>query len=101
MCDCPVCTRAEGNCPRLNSYRGKDDFDPRFFHDMFGYNFKTMEFQATLGLAQLEKAKEILQTRQFNVRYLNQGLESLNSWINAKNAKFLQRNIWNFDDEDV
>ncbi len=77
MCDCPVCTRAEDGCPRINSYKGKDDFDPRFYHDIFGFNFKTMEFQAALGLSQLEKAEEILKKRKFNVSYLNKGLEPL------------------------
>jgi CDP-6-deoxy-D-xylo-4-hexulose-3-dehydrase len=77
MCDCPVCKRAEGKCPRLNSYKGNEDFDPRFYHDMFGFNFKTMEFQAALGLVQLEKVDEILEKRSYNVRYLNQGLASL------------------------
>lgn len=78
MCDCPVCTRANGKCPRLNSYKGKDDFDPRFYHDTFGFNFKAMEFQAALGLVQLHKVKEIIRKRKQNVRYLNQGLKFLN-----------------------
>lgn len=77
MCDCPVCMRVEGKCPRINSYMGKDDFDPRFYHDMLGFNFKTMEFQAALGLVQLEKVRSILEKRKHNVRYLNAGLWSL------------------------
>jgi len=77
MCDCPVCTRAQGKCPRINSYKGKEDFDPRFYHDIFGFNFKTMEFQAALGLSQLEKAQDILKKRKYNVSYLNKGLKSL------------------------
>lgn len=77
MCDCPVCTRAEGRCPRINSYTGEEDFDPRFHHDIFGFNFKTMEFQAALGLSQLEKADVILKKRKYNVLYLNKGLEPL------------------------
>lgn len=81
MCDCPICMRAEGKCPRINSYKGKDDFDPRFYHDMFGFNFKAMEFQAALGLVQLEKVKDILEKRQSNVRYLNSGLKSLGDII--------------------
>lgn len=75
MCDCPICTRAAGQCPRISAYKGKDDFDPRFFHDIFGFNFKAMEFQAALGLVQLGKVKEILKKRQFNVGYLNKGLK--------------------------
>lgn len=74
MCDCPVCRRAEGNCPRLKAYKGTQDFDPRFYHDMIGFNFKAMEFQAALGLVQLENVEDILQKRRFNVNCLNQGL---------------------------
>lgn len=70
-CDCPVCMRAEGRCPRLNSYNGDDDYDPRFTHELIGYNFKTMEFQAGLGLTQLEHADWIVAKRQANVRFLN------------------------------
>ncbi|MFA5156176.1 MAG: DegT/DnrJ/EryC1/StrS family aminotransferase [Candidatus Omnitrophota bacterium] len=77
MCDCPVCLRPQNKCPRLNFHKGADDFDPRFYHDMFGFNFKTMEFQAALGLAQLEKIKEILRVRKHNVEYLNNGLSRL------------------------
>lgn len=77
VCDCALCTRSEGRCPRLNQYKGEDDFDPRFYHDMFGLNFKTMEFQAALGLVQLAKIDQILKRRRFNVQYLNRGLESL------------------------
>lgn len=77
MCDCPICTRADGKCPRLDSYKGKEDFDPRFYHDMFGFNFKAMEFQAALGLVQLKKVETILKKRSYNVRYLNSGLEPL------------------------
>lgn len=74
MCDCPVCTRAEGKCPRSGGRGSDDDFDPRFYHDMVGFNFKTMEFQAALGITQLRRIDEILKKRQSNVRYLNQGL---------------------------
>ena len=75
MCDCPVCTRAEGKCPQISSHKGDDDFDPRFTHDYIGYNFKTMEFQAALGIIQLKKADWITQKRIENVKYLNEGLE--------------------------
>jgi dTDP-4-amino-4,6-dideoxygalactose transaminase len=74
MCECHVCTRDKGFCPPLARYKGKDDFDPRFYHDMIGYNFKVMEFQAALGITQLKKADEIFKKRSFNVNYLNKGL---------------------------
>lgn len=73
MCDCLVCTRDLGKCPRLG--KGEDDLDPRFTHDMIGYNFKTMEFQAALGALQLKKVEWIIRKRQENVRYLNERME--------------------------
>jgi dTDP-4-amino-4,6-dideoxygalactose transaminase len=73
-CDCLVCTRDHGYCPQLADYEGEEDFDPRFSHDLVGYNFKLMEFQAALGLVQLAKAEWIIRQRQSNVRYLNEHL---------------------------
>lgn len=78
MCDCPVCRRSEGKCPRLNTHDGQEDFDPRFYHDIVGFNFKAMEFQAALGLVQLENVEDILEKRRYNVAYLNQGLMPFN-----------------------
>jgi len=77
MCECNVCTRSKGVCPPLDRYTGTEDFDPRFYHDMIGYNFKIMEFQAALGLTQLKKADDIFDKRNHNVEYLNKGLRRL------------------------
>ena len=77
MCDCPVCTRnTDRGCPRINSYTGKDDFDPRFTHDMVGFNFKTMDLQTSIALTQLKRADWIMGKRQENVRYLNEELST-------------------------
>lgn len=74
MCDCPVCVRSSGKCPR--SFKDEEaDLDPRFLHSTIGYNFKVMEFQAALAQVQLQKADWIIKKRQENVRYLNDGLE--------------------------
>jgi perosamine synthetase len=73
-CDCDICQRSEGKCPKMKAYKGSDDFDPRFTHDVIGYNFKTMEFQAALALVQLEKADYIKRRRSEIVKYLNDGL---------------------------
>lgn len=69
VCDCLVCTRSKGICPRSDMER-----DPRFLHEFIGYNFKTMEFQPALGLIQLKKFDEIIEKRQSNVKYLNEHL---------------------------
>ena len=69
ICTCDICTRSEGNCP----YQ-KADFDPRFTHNLIGYNFRTMEFQAAIALAQLEDIENIIKKRQENVKILNEYL---------------------------
>ena len=73
-CECLVCTRDKGICPLIQNYKGDDDFDPRFSHDLIGYNFKTMEFQSALALTQLKRIDWIIKQRQENVRYLNENL---------------------------
>ena len=77
-CDCHVCTRAAGTCPRLSfAPPGHElpDLDPRFRHELIGYNFKVMEFQPALGITQLKRADAIFSARQGNVRALNERLE--------------------------
>ena len=74
-CECQICTRDKGICPLIQNYKGDDDFDPRFSHDLIGYNFKTMEFQPALALVQLKKADWIIKQRQENVKYLNDNLK--------------------------
>lgn len=73
LCDCLVCTRHEGKCPHRSL--DEEDHDPRFSHDLIGYNFKTMEFQAALAVSQIKKADRIFCQRQQNVRYLNERLK--------------------------
>ncbi len=73
ICDCPVCTRPQGYCPKM-SEDAEEDFDPRFTHNLIGYNFKAMEFQAALGICQLNRVDTILKKRRENVKYLNEKL---------------------------
>lgn len=73
VCDCYVCTRFSGYCPRAD-----EDNDPRFYHKFIGYNFKTMEFQAALALLQLKRVKTIIGKRQKNVKFLNEALIKYN-----------------------
>ena len=75
MCDCPICTRSKGKCPLAKKDNSLEDFDPRFTHDIIGFNFKAMEFQTALAIVQLKKADWILKKRAENVKYLNEGLE--------------------------
>jgi len=74
LCDCLVCTRSKGKCPHL-SLEENIELDPRFTHELVGYNFKTMEFQSALAISQIKKADEIFRKRQSNVKYLNEKLK--------------------------
>lgn len=80
-CECMVCTRAEGFCPQLRSEGPDSDFDPRFAHDLVGFNFKTMEFQAALALGQIQGVDEIIRRRYENVRYLAESISSLSHYL--------------------
>jgi len=70
MCSCGVCKRAQGSCP----YQGKD-FDPRFTHDVVGFNFKSNEFSTAIALKRIKTIGEINSRRRANVQYLNGGLK--------------------------
>ncbi|MEM4293282.1 MAG: DegT/DnrJ/EryC1/StrS aminotransferase family protein [Thermoplasmata archaeon] len=65
-CDCAICTRSKGTCPKLT-----ENMDPRFTHEIIGYNFKLMDFAPALAIVQLKKADEIIAKRRENVKYLN------------------------------
>lgn len=73
VCDCAICTRPEGKCPKFRD--GKGDWDPRFLHDEVGYNFKTTEFSAAIATAQLHaqlgRYNAITTKRRANVKALN------------------------------
>jgi len=81
MCDCSICTRTTTGCTKIKSHIEEDDFDPRFTHEFFGYNFKTMEFQASLGVTQLKRAEWIAKQRLENVKYLNERLEKFSDLL--------------------
>jgi dTDP-4-amino-4,6-dideoxygalactose transaminase len=70
-CACVLCTRSTGACPQLPRSDGPD---PRFTHDVIGFNFKTTEFSAALALDQLSHIGGIIQKRQLNVKFLNSAL---------------------------
>lgn len=80
MCDCDICTRHTGYC-KYASQNPEEDHDPRFLHDMQGYNFKTMEFPAALALAQIDSVEDIIKKRQKNVMYLNNKLEKFSNLL--------------------
>lgn len=65
-CNCEICTRPKGYCPKLT-----ESFDPRFSHELIGWNLKTTEFMTAIGLVKLKHIEEIIHKRRENVKYLN------------------------------
>ena len=49
----------------------------RYYHDVIGYNFRMMDLQAAIGLAQLDRLEAMMARRRFNARYLNQHIETV------------------------
>ena len=54
---------------------GEEDFDPRFTHNILGFNFRANEFSTALANVKLKEMEEINNKRRDNVKYLNNGLE--------------------------
>lgn len=86
VCVCDVCTRMNGFCPQLskkqnNASIGDEDFDPRYTHDLVGFNFKTNEFMSALALERLKSMDETNQKRRENLAYLNEGLKKFSDKI--------------------
>jgi len=61
--------------------RRSEKLEDRFYHDIIGYNFKTVELLAAIGVAQIGKADSIIKARQENVKYLNEELSSLSGCL--------------------
>jgi dTDP-4-amino-4,6-dideoxygalactose transaminase len=51
--------------------------EQRYHHEMLGFNFRMMDLQASLGLAQLERLEEFTQKRQSNADYFNTNITSV------------------------
>lgn len=62
-----------------------EDVDARFTMEFIGYNFRTTELSAAIGLAQLEKAQATMKQRQENVKYLNEELEKFSDLLHLPN----------------
>jgi dTDP-4-amino-4,6-dideoxygalactose transaminase len=76
VCSCSICVRSEGKCPFAGS-----NIDPRFTHEIIGFNFKIPEFQAAFAIPQVRRADDIMKMRQMNVSFLNGQLQNLTDII--------------------
>jgi dTDP-4-amino-4,6-dideoxygalactose transaminase/nucleoside-diphosphate-sugar epimerase len=78
LCSCDICNRTEGRCPEPN-YSNKEDFDPRFAHDILGFNFRTNEFTTAIASEKINQMEEIDKKRRENIYYLNNHLSKFNN----------------------
>jgi dTDP-4-amino-4,6-dideoxygalactose transaminase len=53
------------------------DYDHKYTYSRIGYNLKASDFQAAVGLAQLDRLEAFIGARRANWQYLRDGLEGL------------------------
>jgi CDP-6-deoxy-D-xylo-4-hexulose-3-dehydrase len=75
-CTCHSCTRSKGLCPKSDLPLGA-----RFTHEYVGYNFKSNELMGAIGNVQLTRLRSIIEKRNENVKYLNEGLSSVDGEV--------------------
>lgn len=75
-CDNTCAKRFEWDFPELP--RG---YDHKYIYSHIGYNLKSGEIQAAIGLAQLEKLQEFIEKRKSNWRFLHEGLSHLSEFL--------------------
>lgn len=68
--------RFEREVPGMPGY-----YDHRYFYTEIGYNLKMTDMQASVGLAQVKKLPLFLKKRQKNFRYIYDGLEQYEEFI--------------------
>lgn len=61
-------------------------YDHKYIYAHAGYNFKMTDFQAAVGLAQLERLPDFIKIRKQNFRYLQEGLADLEEWLTLPEA---------------
>lgn len=74
-CKCAVCSRASGVCP------GRGDVDPRFRHEVIGYNFKANEWTSAIAREQLAQIDDIVARRRKTFTRYSERLEAHEGWL--------------------
>lgn len=79
--DCYCLPGKDNTCfKRFDQEHGELPFgyDHKFVYSHVGYNFKMTDFQAAIGVAQLESVNSFIDKRQDNWQYLSKNLQHLN-----------------------
>jgi CDP-6-deoxy-D-xylo-4-hexulose-3-dehydrase len=73
--DCWCAPGADNTCGKRFSQTGQgclpDGFDHKYIYSHIGYNLKSTDLQAAIGIQQLKKLPEFIQDRQENWKYLH------------------------------
>jgi len=82
--DCWCAPGCDNTC--LKRYEWKlgelpEGFDHKYTYSHIGYNLKSGDIQAAIGLAQLDRLESFVELRRRNWNYLLQGLSELNEFL--------------------
>ncbi len=78
-CTCERCVASDGK--NVCKKRLETDIDRRFMFVRLGYSYRVGELEGALGMAQLERAGEIMAKRKNNAEYLTKRLEKYEEFI--------------------
>lgn len=67
----------EPGCDNTCGTRYKGDYDHKYTYSRIGYNLKASDFQAAVGVAQLDRLQNFITRRRKNWEYLRSGLAEL------------------------
>ncbi len=82
--DCWCGTGEDNSCGKRFSWQlGKLPFgyDHKYIYSQIGYNLKLTDFQAAIGVAQMDKLPQFIRKRQENYLLLKKGLEKYNKYF--------------------
>jgi len=69
-------------------------YDHKYTYSHLGYNLKSGDIQAAIGLAQLERLPSFVQARRSNWNYLKEGLKDLEEFLILPSATELSDPSW-------
>jgi len=69
-------------------HRFDGEYDHKYIYSHIGYNFKATDFQAALGLAQLDRLEGFIEKRKHNFERLSEGLKDCDWLILPKPTPF-------------
>jgi len=82
--DCWCAPGCDNTCQKRFDWKLGDlpaGYDHKYIYSHIGYNLKSGDIQAAIGLAQLERLPNLISKRRENWQYLNDGIKSLSEFL--------------------